>query len=129
MPINIVLDFIFNSANWSTIYWLSCAWYLLHLVLARRTWTVKPKNMVPVRAPFWTRTSLIWQLSSHGYFPLTNAKLLVHAALAFVPVFNTLLVYVECALAVVFEVGHYCRKLDATFVGRWLHQGARPNKS
>ena len=63
MPINIVLDFIFNSANWSTIYWFSCAWYLLHLVLARRTWTVKPKNMVPVRAPFWTRTSLIWLLS------------------------------------------------------------------
>ena len=53
----------------------------------------------------------------------------MHAALAFVPIFNTLLVYVECALAVVFEVGHYCRKLEATFVGRWLHQDARPNKS
>lgn len=129
MPSNLLLDFIFNNTNWSIIYWTSCALYLVHLVLARRTWTVRPGNMVPVRAAFWTRTSLIWQLSSNGYFPLTNAKLLVHAALAFVPVFNTLLVYIEWALAVLFEVGHYYRKLDSTSVGRWLHQDARPNKS
>lgn len=129
MPVDTFVDFIFNQANWSAIYWVSCALYLVHLALARRTWTAKSRNTVPVRARFWTRTSLIWQLSSHGYFPLTNAKLLVHAALAFVPILNTLIVYVQWALAVVFEVGHYYRKLNATALGRWLHADARPNKS
>lgn len=84
--------------TFAVIYVASAVLYFAHCVLVWKTWAWAKKQEA---TPWWVRSNMCWKLAGDGYFPLTNGRVMTHAAIALTPVYNTALLATQIGYLVV----------------------------